>query len=107
MRGRRPDGRRRCRGSQPMERSMTETKGEDLVLVAGGAGFLGSHLCERLLADGAQVVCLDNLQTGERGNIARAERSSRFEFILADVVHPLPARVTRRRFSRIYNLACA
>jgi UDP-glucuronate decarboxylase len=86
---------------------MSKTNSESLVLVAGGAGFLGSHLCERLIADGAQVVCLDNLQTGDRGNLVRAERSDRFEFIHADVVHPLPAKVTRRRFTRVYNLACA
>jgi UDP-glucuronate decarboxylase len=77
------------------------------VLVAGGAGFLGSHLCERLMADGAKVVCLDNLQTGRRENLRRLEGRDGFEFVKADVVEPLPAKVTKTRFERIYNLACA
>lgn len=77
------------------------------VLVAGGAGFLGSHLCDRLLAEGARVVCLDNLLTGGLGNLEGALGHPHFEFVQADVVSPLPAAVTRRRFDRIYNLACA
>lgn len=77
------------------------------VLVAGGAGFLGSHLCERLIDEGAHVVCLDNLQTGKRENLARLQRSDDFEFVKADIVDALPERVTRRKFDRIYNLACA
>src|SRR5690606_5285729 len=77
------------------------------VLVAGGAGFLGSHLCDRLLAEGARVVCLDNLLTGGLGNLEGALGHPHFEFVQADVVSPLPATVTRRRFDRIYNLACA
>ncbi|MCR5876140.1 SDR family oxidoreductase [Phenylobacterium sp. J426] len=77
------------------------------VLVAGGAGFLGSHLCERLMADGANVVCLDNLQTGRRENLRKLEGRDGFTFVKADVVDPLPAKVTQMRFDRIYNLACA
>lgn len=77
------------------------------ILVAGGAGFVGSHLCERLIADGHRVVCLDNLQTGSRQNLRRLEAHSRFKFRTADIIEPLPARVTRTRFDRIYNLACA
>ena len=77
------------------------------ILVTGGAGFLGSHLCERLVADGARVVCLDNFQTGDHANLAKLARSSAFELIEADVVDPLPAKLLRRRFDRIYNLACA
>jgi len=77
------------------------------VLVAGGAGFLGSHLCERLVAEGARVVCLDNLLTGRRENLERLEGRDSFEFIEADVVEPLPARLARIRFDQIYNLACA
>lgn len=77
------------------------------ILVAGGAGFLGSHLCERLIAEGARVVCLDNFLTGRRENLARLERMDDFELIKADVVDPLPAKLARRRFDRIYNLACA
>ena len=77
------------------------------VLVAGGAGFLGSHLCERLVHEGAHVVCLDNLQTGKRENLSRLQRRDEFEFVKADIVEPLPARIIGRKFDRIYNLACA
>lgn len=77
------------------------------ILVAGGAGFVGSHLCERLIAHGHRVVCLDNLQTGSRHNLRRLEAHDRFKFCTADITEPLPARVTRTRFHRIYNLACA
>ncbi|MFL5296915.1 MAG: UDP-glucuronic acid decarboxylase family protein [Phenylobacterium sp.] len=77
------------------------------VLVAGGAGFLGSHLCERLIEDGAHVVCLDNFLTGSRDNLRRLQRMAGFELVEADIVEPLPARIAKRRFDRIYNLACA
>jgi UDP-glucuronate decarboxylase len=77
------------------------------VLVAGGAGFLGSHLCERLVAEGAQVTCLDNLQTGRQENLKQLRREARFEFIEHDIVEPLPAKLKRRKFDEIYNLACA
>jgi UDP-glucuronate decarboxylase len=77
------------------------------VLVAGGAGFLGSHLCERLVEAGARVTCLDNFQTGERGNLRRLSRLPGFDLVEADIVDPLPAKLLRRRFDRIYNLACA
>jgi UDP-glucuronate decarboxylase len=77
------------------------------VLVAGGAGFLGSHLCERLVAEGDHVTCLDNFQTGHRDNLRRLMSSDRFELVEADIVDPLPAKLVRRRFDRIYNLACA
>ncbi len=58
------------------------------VLVTGGAGFIGSHLCERLLAGGHEVFCLDNLLTGDRRNLAGFEDEPRFEFILGDVTVP-------------------
>lgn len=77
------------------------------VLVAGGAGFLGSHLCERLIDAGARVTCLDNFLTGERANLRRLSRTPRFELVEADIVDPLPVKLLRRRFDRIYNLACA
>ncbi|HZZ88344.1 MAG TPA: UDP-glucuronic acid decarboxylase family protein [Caulobacteraceae bacterium] len=76
-------------------------------LVAGGAGFLGSHLCEALIADGCQVLCIDNFLTGSPDNLKRLRRAAAFDFIEADVVNPLPAAVARRRFDYIYNLACA
>ncbi|MFC7051192.1 UDP-glucuronic acid decarboxylase family protein [Hansschlegelia quercus] len=76
------------------------------ILVAGGAGFLGSHLCDRLLDSGARVLCVDNLLTGSMDNLRQALRRPNFEFIEADIVEPLPARITSRAFDRIYNLAC-
>jgi UDP-glucuronate decarboxylase len=79
------------------------------VLVAGGAGFLGSHLCDALLAEGAHVVCLDNFLTGRAENLAHLEREPRFDLIEADVVQPLPPRLKAgaARFDRVFNLACA
>jgi UDP-glucuronate decarboxylase len=83
--------------------------GEKLALVAGGAGFLGSHLCDALLGEGARVVCVDSFQTGRAANLAHLERDSRFEIIEADIVNPLPFRLrgSAARFTHIYNLACA
>jgi len=72
------------------------------ILVTGGAGFIGSHLCDRLLAGGATVVCLDNLETGFKRNLLRAMRSARFTFVEGDVRSALPD----GRFDQIYNLAC-
>jgi UDP-glucuronate decarboxylase len=77
------------------------------VLVAGGAGFLGSHLCERLIAERARVICLDNFLTGRRENLRKLETETAFDLVEADVVEPLPPRLDRIRFDRIYNLACA
>ena len=75
-------------------------------LVAGGAGFLGSHLCDALLAEGAHVLCLDNFMTGRRENLAHLEREPRFDVIEADVSQPLPARLRALKLDRIWNLAC-
>ena len=71
------------------------------VLVTGGAGFLGSHLCERLLGEGHEVLCLDNLYTGTRRNIAHLLGNPAFEFIRHDITFPLYVEV-----DAIYNLAC-
>ncbi len=71
------------------------------VLVTGGAGFLGSHLCERLLSDGEDVLCVDNFFTGQRRNVAHLLGAPRFELIRHDIVHPLHLEV-----HEIYNLAC-
>ena len=71
------------------------------ILVTGGAGFLGSHLCDRLLADGHEVICVDNLFTGSKQNIAHLRDHPRFEFIRHDVTFPLYLEV-----DQIYNLAC-
>jgi len=72
-------------------------------LVAGGAGFLGSHLCERLLRDGYDVVALDNFHTGKRYNLNTLLRDPRFTCIEHDIVDPLPAGLEP---DEIYNLAC-
>jgi UDP-glucuronate decarboxylase len=74
---------------------------EQRVLVTGGAGFIGSHLCERLLQDGHEVLCLDNFYTGTRGNVHRLVGNSRFELMRHDVCFPLYVEV-----DQIYNLAC-
>lgn len=80
----------------------------DVVLVAGGAGFIGSHLCQALLDQGNEVICVDNLQTSRPINLELLLREPLFTFVRADIVDPLPDAVTRRRdISRIYNLACA
>jgi len=80
-----------------------------LVLVAGGAGFLGSHLCDALLSEGAHVVALDNFQTGRKQNLRHLEREPRFDLIDSDIIKPLPAnlRSKRLKISEIFNLACA
>ena len=71
------------------------------VLVTGGAGFLGSHLCERLLNDGHDVICLDNLHTGQKENIKHLIHNPFFEFVRHDVTFPFHVEV-----DQIYNLAC-
>lgn len=71
------------------------------ILVTGGAGFLGSHLCERLLAAGNDVLCVDNYFTGRRDNVAHLMGNSRFEVMRHDVTFPLYVEV-----DEIYNLAC-
>jgi UDP-glucuronate decarboxylase len=76
------------------------------VLVAGGAGFVGSHLCDALIADGAHVVCVDNLMTGRTENLAQLKKDPRFDLIEADVVDPVPARLRSIRWSGVLNLAC-
>lgn len=71
------------------------------VLVTGGAGFLGSHLCERLLEAGQEVLCVDNLYTGRRENIVHLMENKSFEFMRHDICFPLYVEV-----DEIYNLAC-
>jgi UDP-glucuronate decarboxylase len=78
----------------------------ELVLVAGGAGFLGSHLIDALLSDGTKVVCVDNFRTGLRRNLPHLEREPRFDLVDADVIQPL-RKLARRPITAIYNLACA
>src|SRR5215813_3873611 len=74
---------------------------ETRVLITGGAGFLGSHLCERLLAEGAVVLCVDNFFTGARRNIEHLISHPHFELIRYDVTFPFYVEV-----DQIYNLAC-
>jgi len=71
------------------------------VMVTGGAGFLGSHLVDRLLEKGCDVLCVDNLFTGSKENIAHLRDNPRFEFLRHDVTSPLFVKV-----EWIYNLAC-
>jgi UDP-glucuronate decarboxylase len=71
------------------------------VLVTGGAGFIGSHLCERLLAEGNEVLCVDNFFTGTRTNVAKLLENPRFELMRHDVTFPLYVEA-----DQIYNLAC-
>ena len=71
------------------------------ILITGGAGFLGSHLCEKLLKDGCEVLCIDNLFTGERNNIASLLSNPLFEFMRHDVTFPLYVEV-----DQIFNMAC-
>lgn len=73
------------------------------VLVAGGAGFLGSHLCRKLINQGYKVICLDNMQTGRRENIQPLANHPLFSAVLHDVVDPIPINA---RLTHIYNLAC-
>jgi len=71
------------------------------ILVTGGAGFLGSHLCERLLNEGNDILCLDNFFTGSKNNIAHLLGRPHFELIRHDIINPIYLEV-----DEIYNLAC-
>ncbi len=71
------------------------------ILVTGGAGFIGSHLCDRLIRDGHDVICLDNYFTGSKGNIEHLMDHPYFELVRHDVTHPFYAEV-----DEIFNLAC-
>ncbi|MDS1139726.1 SDR family oxidoreductase [Pusillimonas sp. SM2304] len=84
---------------------MSEIHSESHVtLVAGGAGFLGAHLCRRLLAQGHRVICMDSFLTGPRENVACMLDDARFMLIHHDIINPLPKGL---RPTQIYNLACA
>lgn len=71
------------------------------ILVTGGAGFLGSHLCDRLLAAGHECICVDNFSTGSKSNVRHLLNEPRFDLIRHDIIHPLFVEV-----DDIYNLAC-
>jgi UDP-glucuronate decarboxylase len=96
--------------SNPMHLTNTKNKKEvknhspkPLALVAGGAGFVGSHLCDRLIADHYRVVCLDNLYTGSIDNIAHLLNHPDFMYIKQDVIQPCEV---DEKLSLIFNLAC-
>ena len=80
---------------------MSLKRTEQRYLVTGGAGFLGSHLCRRLLADGGQVLCLDNFFTGSKKNIIELTQNPKFELIRHDITEPI-----RLEVDNIFNLAC-
>lgn len=79
------------------------------VLITGGAGFIGSHLCDRLIDEGATIWCVDNFITGRHANIAHLIGHHRFEAVDHDVIDPLPHWLSggRTAFTHIYHLACA
>ena len=81
--------------------SSTEMSQIQRILVTGGAGFLGSHLCERLVSDGHDVICLDNFFTSQKSNVSHLLDEPNFELIRHDITHPLFLEV-----DEIYNLAC-
>ncbi len=87
--------------SAPHAPSLCTNRVNPTTLVTGGAGFLGSHLCERLVADGREVICVDNFYTGAKDNLRHLLGHARFELIRHDVWLPLYVEV-----DRIYNLAC-
>lgn len=104
------EARARPRGTRPKRNApMHDDTEKSLILVAGGAGFIGSHLCAELLDRGEHVVCLDNLQTSNLSNLRGLEGRPGFEFVRGDIVNELPATILERthRFKQIYNLACA
>jgi len=76
-------------------------KGRQRVLISGGAGFIGSHLCDRLLTDGKEAICVDNFYTGNKENIIHLMDNPYFEIIRHDITFPLYVEV-----DQIYNLAC-
>jgi len=73
------------------------------ILIAGGAGFIGSHLCDRLLKEGNRVICLDNFFTGSKGNIRHILDNKRFELVRHDIENPIEI---EKGVDEIYNLAC-
>lgn len=87
--------------SNGARRSYRTTASRKAILVTGGAGFLGSHLCDRLISDGHDVICLDNFFTGTKQNIEHLLAHPRFEFMRHDITFPLYVEV-----DEIYNLAC-
>ena len=80
---------------------------EKFALVTGGAGFIGSHLCDRLVANGDRVIVIDNLQTGSLDNVRHLIGSDRFEFIQRDVIDEFPLALQAEPFTHVFHLASA
>lgn len=78
-----------------------------VALVTGGAGFIGSHLCDRLAARGAHVICLDNLQTGRAENVRHLTEQARLDLVEHDVIEPFPESLGAAGLTHIFHLACA
>ena len=95
-------------GANKRERGV-KRRNQKVALVTGGTGFIGSNLCDRLIGEGAHVICIDNFQTGRAENLRHLEREPDFEFVEHDVIDSLPQwlRGGRTRFTHIYHLACA
>jgi nucleoside-diphosphate-sugar epimerase/spore maturation protein CgeB len=92
-----------------MKEHRVKRRDQKIALVTGGAGFIGSNLCDRLIGEGAQVICVDNFQTGLTENLRQLEHEPSFEFVEHDVIDNLPQwlRGGRVKFTHIYHLACA
>src|SRR6476659_9941134 len=89
------------RGSNQVSLASAQGTHRKKVLVTGGAGFLGSHLCERLLNEDQEVVCLDNFATGSAGNVEHLRSNDNFSLVEHDVTELFTTRI-----DEIYNLAC-
>src|SRR3989344_6797039 len=88
------------RGRSSMADSAAKQKG--IIVVAGGAGFIGSHLCDFLIERGEGVICIDSLITGDKKNIAHLKKNKKFKFLKADVSKKISV---AGKISQIYNLA--
>lgn len=89
---------------QPKQTRTRTAKRPTTIAVIGGAGFLGSHLCDRLIKSGSRVFCLDNFYTGRLENLSHLASSGRLEVVQHDILEPIPSALPR--FGEIFNLAC-
>jgi len=77
------------------------------ILVTGGAGFIGSHVCDRLIKDGYKVMCVDNYYTGTKDNIEHLVSNPNFSVVVHDVIKEYPEAITSQKWDKIFHLACA